>query len=126
MATELKYNGEWLIPLQRGYRHEYPQGAAVRPAAVTVSASFRLRDAVMISWWHSLYAAGVGGKWSVALDTVGWLSVHDCVMIDPPQLSEYTGNSAVVALRLSTRTAGPESLIPSLVITIDEYDFPVA
>lgn len=125
MATELKYNGEWLTPLQGGYRVEYPQGGAVRPAAVVVSASFRLRDVAMIGWWQSLYAAGVGGRWSVALDTTGWLSVHDCAMIEPPQFSEYTGHSAVVTLRLSTRTAGAESLIPSLVITIDEYDFPV-
>lgn len=123
--ADLKYNGEWLIPLQGSYRVEYPQGATARPAAVVVSASFRLRDVAMISWWQSLYAAGVGGRWSVALDTEGWLAVHDCAMVEPPQYSEHTGNSAVVTLRLSTRTAGPESLIPSLVITIDEYDFPV-
>lgn len=123
--ADLKYNGEWLIPLQGGYRVEYPQGGSLRPATVTVSASFSLRDSAMVNWWHSLYQSGVGGRWSVALDTIGWLSVHDCVMIEPPQFGQFTGNSAVVTLSLSARTAGAESLIPSLVITIDEYDFPV-
>ena len=125
MAAELKYNGEWLIPLQGGYRVEYPQGGAVRPAAVTVSAAFRLRDVAMIGWWQSLYSANVGGQWKVAVDTTGWLAVHDCVMVEAPQFSEYTGHSAVVTMRLSARTAGAESLIPSLVVTIDEYDFVV-
>ena len=123
--ADLKYGNDWLIPLQGSYRVEYPEFGVVRPAAVTVSASFRLRDVAMIGWWDALYAANIGGRWNIALDTKGWLAVHDCVMVEPPQYSEYTGYSAVVTLRLSARAAGAESLIPNLVITIDEHDFVV-
>lgn len=132
--ADLKYNDEWLIPLQQGYRTSsgysaqlsggYP-ASGLRRQAVTVSASYRLKDAAMIAWWHSIYATGVGGRWAAALDTTGWLSVHDCIMLEPPQFQEYSGHTAVVTVTWSCRQAGPTSLIPSLVITIDEYDFPV-
>jgi hypothetical protein len=134
VAAELRYKGEWLIPLQQGYRVSsgysaslaggYPT-SALRRQAVTVAASYRLKDAAMIAWWWALYEAGAGGRWSVALDTTGWLSVHDCAIVEPPQFTEYAGHTAVVTLSLSARTAGAESLIPNLVITIDEYDFVV-
>ena len=114
MAAELKYNDEWLIPLQQGYRvssgHSaalsggYPT-SALRRQAVTVAASYRLKDAAMIAWWWALYEANRGGWWLAYLDTVGMIEQHSCIMTAPPQFQEFQGRTAVVTITWSTQVS---------------------
>lgn len=105
--ADLKYNGEWLIPLQDGYRVEYPAGGTIRPPAVSVSASYRLTDQAMIDWWWSLYEANRGTRWTAMLDTAGYQATHRCIMLSAPQFQEFKGHTAVVTIRWQCFASAP-------------------
>lgn len=118
MAAELRYNGEWLIPLQQGYRVSsgysaqlsggYP-ASGLRRQAVTVSASYRLKDAAMIAWWWALYETNRGQPLIAILDTAGYPAEHTIRITDPPQFSEYAGHTAVVSVVMACSHSVPDA-----------------
>jgi hypothetical protein len=107
-VADLKYNDEWLIPLQQGYSTSsgysaqlsggYP-ASGLRRQAVTVSASYRLKDAAMIAWWWQFYEANRGQQIGAILDTAGYPNEHSVRIVEPPQFQEYAGHTAVVTIQ---------------------------
>lgn len=114
--ADLKYNDEWLIPLQQGYQTSsgysaqlsggYP-ASGLRRQSVTVSASYRLKDAAMIAWWWQFYEANRGQQIGALLDTAGYLAEHQARIIEPPQFTEYAGHTAVVSVVIACSQVAP-------------------
>lgn len=124
MAAELKYLGQWLIPLRSGYQPEWPWAAelqqrhgasaaasAVRGAITTVRASYALRTPEAMAWWEQFWSGDLArgaNRVSAMLDISGTLTEYECAITDAAY-SSYTSGHAIITLTLAAGVAADGS-----------------